>query len=116
MARIAGVDLPKGKRIEVALTYLYGIGPSRSRVILGNTGVDPDRRAVDLTDDDVAAMAVADPTATVQSDIERLRQAPGAPDAVVVSGLVYDVRRGTIEQVVATGPLRASQVASDQVR
>ncbi len=53
MARIAGVDLPKEKRIEVALTYLYGIGPSRSRAILGNTGVDPDRRAVDLTDDDV---------------------------------------------------------------
>ncbi len=53
MARIAGVDLPKEKRIEVALTYLYGIGPSRSRVILENTGVDPDRRAVDLTDDDV---------------------------------------------------------------
>jgi small subunit ribosomal protein S13 len=53
MARIAGVDLPKEKRIEIALTYLYGIGPSRSRVILENTGVDPSRRAVDLTDDDV---------------------------------------------------------------
>ena len=53
MARIAGVDLPKEKRIEVALTYLYGIGPTRSRVILENTGVDPDRRALDLTDDDV---------------------------------------------------------------
>ena len=53
MARIAGVDLPKEKRIEVALTHLYGIGPTRSRVILENTGVDPDRRAVDLTDDDV---------------------------------------------------------------
>jgi small subunit ribosomal protein S13 len=53
MARIAGVDLPKEKRIEVALTYLYGIGPTSSRVILENTRVDPDRRAVDLTDDDV---------------------------------------------------------------
>ena len=53
MARIAGVDLPKEKRIEVALTYLYGIGPSRARAILENTGVDSDRRAVDLTDDDV---------------------------------------------------------------
>ena len=53
MARIAGVDLPKEKRIEIALTYLYGIGPSRSRAILENTGVDPDRRALDLTDDDV---------------------------------------------------------------
>jgi small subunit ribosomal protein S13 len=53
MARIAGVDLPKEKRIEIALTYLYGIGLSRSRVILENTGVDPNRRALDLTDDDV---------------------------------------------------------------
>ena len=53
MARIAGVDLPNEKRIKVALTYLYGIGPARSRVILENTEVDPDRRAVDLTDDDV---------------------------------------------------------------
>ena len=56
MARIAGVDLPKEKRIEVALTYIYGIGPSRSRVIMENTGVDPDRRAVDLTDDDVTKL------------------------------------------------------------
>ncbi len=53
MARISGVDLPKEKRIEIALTYLYGIGLSRSKVILENTGVDPDRRAADLTDDDV---------------------------------------------------------------
>ena len=53
MARIAGVGLPKEKRIKIALTYLYGIGPSRSRVILEHTGVDPDRRAIDLTDDDV---------------------------------------------------------------
>ena len=53
MARIAGVDLPKGKRIVVALTYIYGIGASRSQVILANTGVDPNRRAADLTDDDV---------------------------------------------------------------
>ena len=56
MARIAGVDLPKEKRIEIALTYLYGIGPSRSRVILENTRVDPDRRALDLTDDDVTKL------------------------------------------------------------
>ena len=53
MARIVGVDLPKEKRIEVALTYLYGIGPTRASQILANTGVDPDRRAADLTDDDV---------------------------------------------------------------
>jgi len=53
MARIAGVDLPKSKRIEVALTYIYGIGDSRAHEILDATGVDPDRRTLDLTDDDV---------------------------------------------------------------
>jgi small subunit ribosomal protein S13 len=53
MARIAGVDVPKDKRIEVALTYLYGIGPALSKEILAQTGVNPDTRVRDLTDDQV---------------------------------------------------------------
>ena len=53
MARIAGVDLPRNKRIEVALTYIYGIGPARSSQILETCGVSPDVRTQDLTDDDV---------------------------------------------------------------
>lgn len=53
MARIAGVDLPRTKRIEVALTYIYGIGDTSARQILDTTGVDPDRRVHDLTDDEV---------------------------------------------------------------
>ena len=53
MARIAGVDLPRGKRIEIALTYIFGIGRSRAKEILGVCGVDPDRRTQDLSDDDV---------------------------------------------------------------
>ncbi len=53
MARIAGVDLPRGKRIEVALTYIFGIGRSRATKILGNTGVNPDVRTQDLSDEDV---------------------------------------------------------------
>jgi small subunit ribosomal protein S13 len=53
MARIAGVDLPRTKRIEIALTYIYGIGPSLSRKILDQTGVSPDRRVHQLTDDEV---------------------------------------------------------------
>jgi len=53
MARIAGVDLPRDKRIEVALTYVYGIGDSTSRKILGETGVSVDRRVHELTDDEV---------------------------------------------------------------
>ena len=53
MARIPGVDLPREKRVEVGLTYVYGIGPSTSRRILANTGVNPDTRVRDLTDSDV---------------------------------------------------------------
>jgi small subunit ribosomal protein S13 len=53
MARIAGVDLPRGKRIEVALTYIFGIGDTRARQILANTGISPDLRTQDLHDDDV---------------------------------------------------------------
>ncbi len=53
MARIAGVDLPRGKRIEIALTYIYGIGDNRAKEIIAACGVDPDRRTQDLDDDDV---------------------------------------------------------------
>ena len=56
MARIAGVDLPRDKRIEIGLTYIYGIGLSRSHEILANTGVNPDTRVKDLNDADVAAL------------------------------------------------------------
>ncbi len=56
MARIAGVDLPRGKRIEVALTYSYGIGHSRAKKIIEACGVDPDRRTQDLDDDDVTRL------------------------------------------------------------
>ncbi len=54
MARIAGVDLPKNKRIEIALTYIYGIGRSRAKEIISETGVDPDTRTYNLTDEDIA--------------------------------------------------------------
>ena len=53
MARIAGVDLPRGKRIEIALTYIFGIGPTRAKEIIAACGVDPNRRTQDLDDDDV---------------------------------------------------------------
>jgi carbonic anhydrase len=61
-----------------------------------------------LSDDEVAAMAVTDPAASIHADIERLRQAPGTPDALVVSGLVYDVRTGRVDQAVPPAPLRAT--------
>ena len=56
MARIAGVDIPNAKRIEIALTYIYGIGRKSANDILASTGIDPDKRAKDLTDDEVAKL------------------------------------------------------------
>ena len=56
MARIAGVDLPRDKRIEIGLTYIYGIGLTRSKEVLAKTGVNPDIRVKDLTDADVAKL------------------------------------------------------------
>ncbi|MDY5941846.1 MAG: 30S ribosomal protein S13 [Eubacteriales bacterium] len=56
MARIAGVDLPNNKRVEAALTYIYGIGPKSAKDILAKTGIDPDIRAKDLTETDVAKL------------------------------------------------------------
>ena len=51
MARISGIDLPRDKRIEVALTYIYGIGPARAAKVLQTTGIDPDTRVKDLTEE-----------------------------------------------------------------
>ena len=56
MARIAGVDLPREKRLEYGLTYIYGIGVSTSRKILAMTGIDPDKRVKDLTEDEVSKL------------------------------------------------------------
>lgn len=56
MARLVGVDLPRDKRIEVGLTYIYGIGPTTSKKILAETGLDPDIRVRDLTEDDLAKL------------------------------------------------------------
>ena len=56
MARISGVDIPNAKRVEVALTYIYGIGPKSAGDILAKTGIDPDKRAKDLTEDDIAKL------------------------------------------------------------
>ena len=56
MARIAGVDIPNSKRIEIALTYIYGIGRTSATKILETTGIDPDTRAKDLTEDQVAKL------------------------------------------------------------
>ncbi|WP_298613708.1 30S ribosomal protein S13 [uncultured Thermosynechococcus sp.] len=72
MARIAGVDLPRDKRIEIALTYIYGIGLTRSKEILAKTGVNPDTRTRDLTDADIAALRAAVEEYQVEGDLRRL--------------------------------------------
>ena len=72
MARISGVDIPNDKRVEIALTYIYGIGPTRSKAILAETGISPDLRARDLTDDDVLRIRdYIDKHYTVEGDLRR---------------------------------------------
>ena len=72
MARIAGVDLPKEKRVEIGLTYIYGIGVSSSNKILAKAGVNPDTRVKDLTDDEVNSIRkVIDESYKVEGDLRR---------------------------------------------
>ena len=72
MARIAGVDLPKDKRIEIALTYIYGIGKSLSSDILSEAGVDPNMRAKDLSESDVSNIKkVMDEDYKVEGDLRK---------------------------------------------
>ena len=72
MARIAGVDLPKNKRVEIGLTYIYGIGRKSAEVILANTGINPDIRIKDITEDDVAKLReYIDHNFMVEGDLRR---------------------------------------------
>jgi small subunit ribosomal protein S13 len=72
MARIAGIDVPNDKRAEIALTYVYGIGPVRSKAILEGTGIDPNKRARDLTDDEtVRIREFIDKHYLVEGDLRR---------------------------------------------
>ena len=72
MARIAGIDLPKDKRIEIGLTYIYGIGRKSAQDILKMAGVNPDTRVKDLTEDQEAALRdVIDKNYTIEGDLRR---------------------------------------------
>lgn len=72
MARIAGVDLPRDKRVEIALTYIFGIGIKTSQDILAATGINPDTRARDLTEDEVAKLREhIDKNHLVEGDLRR---------------------------------------------
>ncbi len=72
MARIAGVDIPNAKRVEIALTYIYGIGRKSANDILAKTGINPDTRAKDLTEDEVAKLRdVIENHYIVEGDLRR---------------------------------------------
>jgi small subunit ribosomal protein S13 len=72
MARLAGVDIPRDKRVEVALTYIYGVGPTRSKKTLADTGISPDIRVKDLTDDQLIALRdYIEATFRVEGDLRR---------------------------------------------
>ena len=72
MARISGVDLPRAKRVEIGLTYIYGIGVTSSNRILSQAGVDPNTRVKDLTDDEVKKIAeIIAETQVVEGDLRR---------------------------------------------
>ena len=72
MARIAGVDIPNNKRVEIALTYIYGIGRKSSNDILAQTGINPDTRAKDLTEEEIAKLRdVIENNYTVEGDLRR---------------------------------------------
>ncbi|MCL1848157.1 MAG: 30S ribosomal protein S13 [Clostridiales bacterium] len=72
MARIAGVDLPRDKRVEIGLTYIFGIGRSTAKMLLSTTGVNPDTRVRDLTEDEVARIRDAiNENVKVEGDLRR---------------------------------------------
>ncbi|MEA2191476.1 MAG: small subunit ribosomal protein [Solirubrobacteraceae bacterium] len=73
MARIAGINIPLNKRAEIGLTYIYGVGRPTSNQILKNTGIEPDRKVRDLTEDEVSKLRDAIDDLTVEGDLRRER-------------------------------------------
>ena len=73
MARIAGINIPLNKRVEIGLTYIYGVGRPTANKILADTGIEPDRKVRDLTDDEVGKLRDAIDELTVEGDLRRER-------------------------------------------
>ena len=71
MARLVGVDLPRNKRMEIALTYIFGIGPTRAKKILAATGISPDLRTDDLTDEDIKLLRNELSNYHIEGDLRR---------------------------------------------
>ncbi len=103
----AAVSQPGTSPMQPELVVLHHTDCGMSR--LTNPAIQGQvSKRLGLSVDEVSAMAISDPATSVQDDIERLRQTPGTPDQLVVSGFVYDVSDGTITQVVAPAPIRAA--------
>ncbi len=104
---VLAANMPGPSAMRPELVVIHHNDCSMSR--LANPAIQEQvARRLGLTVDEAAAMAITDPSESVQDDIERLRQNPGTPDQLVVSGFVYDVSSGTISQVVPPAPLRAA--------
>ena len=102
---VLAANMPGRARPELVVIHHTDCGMSR----LAKPAIQEQVAArLGLGMDEVAAMAITDPARTVQDDVERLRHTPGTPDHLVVSGFVYDVSGGTINQVVPPAPLRVS--------
>ncbi|MCZ6891240.1 MAG: carbonic anhydrase, partial [Chloroflexi bacterium] len=104
---VLSANMPGGGAMQPELVVIHHTDCGMSR--LANPAIQEQvAKRLGLSIEEVAALAITDPVMSVQNDIGRLRQTPGAPDQLVVSGFVYDVSNGTINQVVPAAPLRAA--------
>ena len=104
----AAVSQPRTRPMRPELVVIHHTDCGMSR--LANPAIQGQvAKRLGLSVDEVSAMAISDPIASVQDDVKRLRDTPGTPDQLVVSGFVYDVSNGTVNQVVPPAPLRASR-------
>ena len=103
---VLAANMPGGSAMQPELVVIHHTDCGMSR--LANPAIlEQVATRLSLNVDEVVAMAITDPAISVENDVERLRQTPGAPDQLVVSGFIYDVSSGTITQVVPPAPLRA---------
>ncbi len=104
---VLAANMPGPSPMQPELVVMHHTDCGMSR--LANPAIQEQvAKKLGLSVDEVAAMAIIDPATSVQEDIKRLRQTPGTPDQLVVSGFVYDVKTGKVNQVVAPAPVRAT--------
>lgn len=104
---VLGANLPGASAGQMGLAVIHHTDCGMAR-LADSTIQQQVAKRLGLSTDEVAAMAITDPTTSVRDEIERLRQTTGTPDQLVVTGLVYDVADGTITEVVPSAPLRVT--------